>query len=134
MTAYHRLFATADDPVRMLTCYRFVPGQYRPDHVDRSRFQCILLLVERDESSAPIVELNVEESTGVSPKQRYRDRLAQDYCLLVVCFLEPDTVVAALTAAITDNAMHLSDVKKVFQAFYQFASSSKPHNRFPVIC
>ena len=134
MAAYRALFAAADDQVRMLTCYRFVPGQDRPDQVYRSWFQCILLLMGRNETSAPFDELNVKESAGVSPKQRYRDRLAQDYCLLVVCFLEPDTVVAALSITIAGNAVHQRDVKKVFHAFYKLASSNKSHNRFPVIC
>ena len=134
MAAYRGLLAAAENAVRMLPSYRFVSRQYRPDHVERSWFQCILLLMGRNETSAPFDELNIKESAGVSPKQRYRDRLAQDYCLLVVWFLEPDTVVAALSITIAGNAVHQRDVKKVFHAFYKLASSNKSHNRFPVIC
>ena len=38
MAAYRWLFAAAENAVRMLTRYRFVPGQDRPDQVYRSWF------------------------------------------------------------------------------------------------
>lgn len=116
MAAYRGLFTTAEDAVCMLTCYRFVPGQDRPDHVECSWFPCILLLVGRDESSAPIVELNIEVSTGVSLKQTSRDRLAQDYWLLVVWLLELHTSVPADLRLIARRVRALEAMRFILQS------------------